>query len=49
MALRKLIEEFKNQVQCSNERCEDTTSDEGQEEDSLPEVTVNVNALVQDD
>ena len=49
MALRKLIEEFKDQLQCSNERCEDTTSDEGQEEVPLPEMTINANALVQDD
>ena len=29
-ALRKLIEEFEDQLQCLNEGCEDTTSDEGQ-------------------
>ena len=49
MALRKLIEEFEDQLQCSNEGCEDTTSDEGQEEVPLPETTINANALVQDD
>ena len=49
MALRKLIEEFEDQLQCSNEGCEDTTSDEGQEEVPLPEMTINANALVQDD
>ena len=36
-ALRKLIEEFEDQLQCTNEGCEDTTSDEGQEEDPLLE------------
>ena len=49
MALRKLIEEFEDQLQCSNEGCEDTTSDEGQEEVPLLEATVNVNTLVQND
>ena len=48
-ALRKLIEEFEDQLQCPNEGCEDTTSDEGQEEDPLPGTTVNTIALVPDD
>ena len=48
-ALRKLIEEFEDQLQCPNEGCEDTTSDEGQEEDPLSGVTTNSIALVQKD
>ena len=47
MALRKLTEEFEDQLQCTNEGCEDTTSDEGQEEDPLPGMTINSIALVQ--
>ena len=35
-ALRKLIEEFEDQLQCSSE-CGDTTSDEEQEEDPYRE------------
>ena len=48
-ALRKLIEEFEDQLQCPNDRCEDITSDEGQEEDPLPGLINNTIALVQND
>ena len=48
-ALKKLIEDFEDQLQCPNEGCEDTTSDEGQEEDPLPGTAINSIALVQDE
>ena len=48
-ALRKLIEEFEDQLQCANEECEDTTSDEGQEEDPLPGKAINSITLVQNE
>ena len=48
-ALRKLIEDFEDQLQCQSEGCEDVTSDEGQEEDPPQEMAINSTALVQDD
>ena len=48
-ALRKLMEDFEDQLQCHNEGCEDVTSDEGQEEDFPQEMAINSTALVQGD
>ena len=48
-ALRKLIEDFEDQLQCHSEGCEDVTSDEGQEEDLPQGMAINSTALVQDD
>ena len=48
-ALRKLIEDFEDQLQCQSEECEDVTSDEGQEEDPPQGLAINSTALVQDD
>ena len=48
-ALRKLLEDFEDQLQCQSEGCEDVTSDEGQEEDPPQEMAINSTALVQDD
>ena len=48
-ALRKLIEDFEDQLQCQSEECEDVTSDEGQEEAPPQEMAINSTALVQDD
>ena len=48
-ALRKLIEDFEDQLQCQSEGCEDVTSDEGQEDDPPQEMALNSTALVQDD
>ena len=48
-ALRKLIEDFEDQLQCQSEECEDVTSDEGQEEVPPQGLAINSTALVQDD
>ena len=39
-ALRKLIEDFEDQLQCQSEVCEDVTSEEGQEEDPPQELAI---------
>ena len=48
-ALRKLFEDFEDQLQCQSEGCDDSTSDEEQEEDPPQEMAVNSIALVLDD
>ena len=48
-ALRKLIEDFENQLQCQSEVGEDVTSDEEEEEDPPQELAINSTVLVQDE
>ena len=48
-ALRKLFEDFENQLQCQNEGCDDNTSDEEQEGEPPQEIAVNSIALFPDD
>ena len=48
-ALQKLIEDFKDQLQCQREVCEDVTSDEGQEEDPPQQMASNSCASAQGD
>ena len=48
-ALRKLFEDFEDQLQCQSEGCDDGTSDEEQGEDPPQEMNVNSIALALDD
>ena len=48
-ALRKLIEDFEDQLQCQSEVGEDVTSEEGQEEEPPQELAINSTVLVQDE
>ena len=41
-ALRKLFEDFEDQLQCQNETSDDSTSDEEREEESPPEMAVKL-------
>ena len=48
-ALRKLIEDFEDQLQCQNEGSDDSTSEEEQEEEPPQEMAVNSLALFPND
>ena len=48
-ALRKLIEDFEDQLQCQNEGSDDSTSEEGQEGEPPQEMAVNSIALFPND
>ena len=48
-ALRRLFEDFENQLQCQNEGCDDSTSDEEQEGQPPQERVVNSIVFFPDD
>ena len=48
-ALRKLIEDFEDQLQCQNEGSDDSTSDDGQDREPPQEMAVNSIALFPSD
>ena len=48
-ALRKLVEDFEDQLQCQSEVGEDVTCEEGQEEDPPQELAINSTVLVHDE
>ena len=47
--LRRLLEDFESQLQCQNEGCDDSTSDEEQEGEPSQEMAVNSIAFFPDD
>ena len=48
-ALRKLIEDFEDQLQCQNEGSDDSTSEEGRDREPPQEMAVNSTALFPSD